>query len=251
MALKDKIANADAKEAPSATTTATTNGKSSSKTDAFKQKGASARAQMTEDQKAIEGTKSDKVAFVCALGDPNRKQARVENKTSIPSYVVVGYKFKVLEDMTVPFAPISADWKTPLDVEPAQERPVKAGTTIALNIVESAMFITRLEFAGKFTGEGTAVYISAKNSGDRPDPLPVLNKAGSGSIKENMELIADMVGATADSKGTPQIKEEFKESFSALYAKKSLTKKSASAKKKAGEGQADIAAAFRLYYANK
>ena len=54
------------------------------------------RAQMSEDEKALEGSKSDKVAFVCALGDPNRKQARVENKTTIPSYVVVGYKVKVL-----------------------------------------------------------------------------------------------------------------------------------------------------------
>lgn len=249
MALKDKIASAQ--ETKTATATATANPKTSTKTDAFKQQGASLRAQMSEDQKAIEGSKSDKVAFVCALGDPNRKQARVENKTSVPSYVVVGYKFKALEDMTVPFAPISENWKTILDVEPMQERQKKAGEVFALNIVETAMLISRLEYAGKFTGEGTAVALSAKTSNDRQDPLPILNKIGAGSIKENMELIADMVGATADTKGTPQIKGEYAESFGALYAKKSLTRKATSAQKKAGEGQADIAAAFRNYYAGK
>jgi hypothetical protein len=248
MALKDKIANAldeQAKATPAPATKAVT------KTEAFKQQGASLRAQMSEDEKALEGSKSDKVAFVCALGDPNRKQARVEKKTTIPSYVVVGYKFKVLEDMTVPFAPIRQDMKTVLDVEPATERQVKAGDIVALNIVETAMFISRMEFAGKFTGEGTSVFLSAKTSQDRPEPLPILNKTGSGSIKDNMELIADMIGADANSKGTPQIKEEYKESFGAIYAKKSLRKKSAGSAKKAGEGQADIAAAFRNYYASK
>lgn len=250
MALKDKIAGATPTE--TAPAPAAKSAKTATKTDAFKQQGASLRAQMSEDQKAVEGSKSDAVAFVCALGDPNRKQARVQNKTSIPSYVVVGYKFKVLEDMTVPFAPIREDYKTPLDVEPAQERQVKAGDIVALNIVETAMFICRLEFAGKFSGEGNEVTLSAKTSQDRIDPLPILNKAGDGSIKENMELIADMVGQTAENKkGTPQIKDEFKESFGALYAKRSLTKKSASTAKKAGEGQKDIAAAFRNFYASK
>ena len=256
MSLKDKVEavnNAGAGVAPAGEATKApkdvATGKSV-KTEAFKQQGASIRAQMSEDQKAIEGSKSDKVAFVCALGDPNRKQARVVSKTSVPSYTVVGYKFKVLEDTTVPFAPIAEKYKTPLDVEPAQERAVKAGEIVSLNLVETAMFISRLEYAGKFSGEGTIVTLSAKSSKDRENPLPILTKRNGGSIKENMELIADMVGATADNKGTPQIKEEFKASFSALYKKRSLGKSTTSAKK-AGEGQADIAAAFRNYYANK
>ena len=222
-----------------------------SSSDAFKQTGAAQRAQMTEDQKAMEGSKSDKVAFVCALGDPNKKQARVEGGNSLPSYVVVGYKFKVLEDMMVPLAPIKADWKSPLDVENISERPVKAGEIVSLNIVETAAFISKLEFAGKFTGEGTGVTLSAKVSSERPEPLPILNKIGTGSVKENMELIADMVGATADSKGTPKIKDEYADIFGVLYSKRSLGKKSTGAGKKAGEGQADIAAAFRALYAKK
>lgn len=271
MALKDKVADAQAttnvteatpataKATKTATATATAPAptpvsaadKSNTRTAAFKQHGASLRAQMTEDQKAMEGSKSDKVTFICALGDPNRKQARRAGKESIPSFTVVGYKFKVLEDMTVPFAPIAKDYKTPLDVEPATEKQVKAGEVVALNLVETAMFISRVEFAGKFSGEGVVVGLSAKTARDRKEPLPILFKLGAGSVKENMEFIADMVGQTADSKGTPKCKEDYEPNFGALYAKKSLKKKSAGTSKSAGEGQADIAAAFRSYYAGK
>lgn len=254
MGLKEKIADAQATEQKVATPTATaTTGKTgvANKTDAFKAKGATLRSQMSEDQKALEGSKSDKVAFVCALGDPNRKQARVEGKVSKDSYTVVGYKFKALEDMTVPFAPLRADWKTPLDVEVPTEKQVKAGEVFHLNLVETARLISRIEYAGKFTGEGTTVALSVKSSKDRPEPLPILGKAGAGSIKENMELIAVMQGADGNgNKGTPVIKEEYAETFGNLYTKKKISKKSAGATKKAGEAQADIAAAFRDYYAN-
>lgn len=256
MALKDKIAAAQGEQAQAAAQNAApapagSAGKgNNTKTEAFKARGVALRAQMSDDQKAVEGSKSDKVAFVCALGDPSRKQARVENKTSVPSYVVVGYKFKALEDMTVPKAPLKQGMKTILDVEPAADRQVAAGEEFALNIVETAMLISRVEYAGRFSGEGTQVALSVKMAGDREDPLPILNKVGAGSIKENMELIADMVGGdgTEKNRGTAQVKDEYAETFGALYTRRSLTKKSAGAVKKTGEGQADIAAAFRAYY---
>lgn len=249
MALSDKI-NAVENSAPATTPKPVAADGKTSATNAFKAKGASIRAQMSEDQKAVEGSKSDKVAFVCALGDPNRKQARVEGKDTIDSYVVVGYKFRVLEDMDVPFAPLKKGMKSILDVEPAATKHASAGSEVSLNIVETAMFISQIEYAGRFTGEGTEVYLSAKSSKDRPEPLPILNKQGQGSIKENLELIADMVGAGEGHKGTPKIKPEYAESFGELYAKKPLTKNGA-AVKKAGEGQKDIAAAFRSLYASK
>lgn len=258
MALKDKIEQAQAKEAaagqapaPAGQAPAPAGGKGvNTKTEAFKAKGAALRAQMSDDQKAVEGSKSDKVAFVCALGDPSRKQARVENKTSVPSYVVVGYKFRALEDMTVPKAPLKQGMRTILDVEEPTERQVAAGEEFHMNIVETAMLISRVEYAGRFSGEGTQVALSVKTSNDREEPLPILNKVGAGSIKENMELIADMVGGdgTDKNRGTAQVKAEYAETFGALYTRRSLQKKSAGAAKKAGEGQADIAAAFRAYY---
>lgn len=253
MALKDKIAEAEGKAAatPTAPAAPAAGAKgANSKTELFKQKGQALRAQMTEDQKAVEGSKSDKVAFVCALGDPARKQARVENKTSVPSYVVVGYKFRALEDMNVPFAPLKQGMKNILDVEEPTEKAVSAGQEFHLNIAETAMLISRIEYAGRFSGEGTQVALSVKTSVDRDEPLPILTKVGAGSIKENMELIADMVGGdgTEKNRGTAQVKDEYAETFGALYSRSRLSKKSAGAAKKAGEGQADIAAAFRAYY---
>ena len=264
MAISDKLnqnanANANPTPAPAPTPSPTPtpsprpqSGKAtaaSNQTEAFRKKGADARANMTEDQKQQEGARAGNVEFICALGDPSRKQSRVDNSTSVPSHVVVGYKFKVNEDTTVPFAPIAENWKTPLDTEEPTERPVKAGEVVNLNIVETARFITRLEYGGRFTGGNIPVGISAKVAKDRTEPLPVLNKLGRGSIKENMELIADMVGADDKHAGTPAIKEEYKASFSALYRKKSLGSKSTGSAQADGETQKVLAAAFRAIYA--
>lgn len=252
MSLSNHVAEQEAKKAVATAPTpvASTKG-ANSKTEQFKQDGANIRSQYTADQKALEGSKSDKVAFVCALGDPNKKQARVEGKQSIDSYAVVGYKFKALEDMTVPFAPIKEGFKSLTDVEPATEKPVKAGEVFALNLVETAQLISRIEYAGKFCGEDETVVLSVKASKSREELLPILSKQGAGSIKSNMELIAEMQGATADSKGTPVIKPEFADSFGKLYVRKTAKRGTGTRDKKAGEGQANIAAAFRNLYASK
>lgn len=254
MAISDALAANAAKAeggAPAATPQKTKAG--NSKADAFRSKGEAERAKMSDDQKAAEGSKSDKVEFVCALGDPNRRQDRVSTGTSVESYVVVGYKFKLLEDMTVPHAPLKEGYKSLIDVEPISEEPKKAGDIVSLNLVEAADFISRVEFAGHFTGGDIQVSLSAKISQDRPEPLPVLNRVGQGSIKEGMELIADMIGGdgTAENKGTPQIKPEFADKFAVLYKKRSVGKKSTGTGKAAGETQKNLAAAFRVIYANK
>ena len=74
----------------------------------FKATGASLRQNMTDEQKLKEGSKRDKVAFVCCLADPNRKQSRMCKSYSRKSFCVVGYKFELLEDTLVPNAPLKA-----------------------------------------------------------------------------------------------------------------------------------------------
>lgn len=214
----------------------------------FKASGQAARAGMSDDQKAIEGSKSDKVAFVCALGDPNKKQTRVEGGQAKDSYTVVGYKFQALEDCTVPVAPLKKGFKHLADVGEFSEKQVKAGETIVCNLVEAGAFISKIEYAGKFTGNGEPVGLSAKCSASREVPLPILRRlTSSGSIKDNMELIADMVGADGTNKGTPQIKPEYAETFGVLYEKRGkVTKPGKGAK--AAEATEDIAAAFRAFY---
>lgn len=220
----------------------------------FKKVGASIRAKMTEDQKAVEGSKRDKVEFVCALGNPANRQDRATEGTTVLSYKVVGYKFRLLEDMDVPRADIKPDWKTMLDVNPPTYEHHAAGDVVALNIVETGIFITQTEFAGQFTGGDTAVICTVKYSQDRGDAMPVLAKVGKGSVKEGMELIADMVGGdgkTLKGGAKPVVKPEFADKFGVLYRKRSLGSKGTGQAKVAGENQANLAAAFRAMYAKK
>lgn len=261
MALSDvtKGANAPAGTATApAPATGTKTGKKGSdgRHDALVNQGRAIRTKMTEEEKQLEGSKSDKIAFVGALGDPNRPQYRKENNEDKPSYVVVGYAFKALEDTVVPRADIKSGFRNFMDVGPMSEESVKAGQTFYLNIFETGAMISKSIYAGSFSGEGVTVTLGAKYAQNREEPLPVLNKQGKGSVKENMILIADMQGASDDPdkkvKGTPVIKEEFASKFSVLYEKRVAGKPGSGAKAKAaGESTKDIAAAFNAFLASR
>lgn len=251
MALSDvtKGAVAPAGNAPVAgTTTAGKKGRDE-RHDKLVAQGSAIREKMSDEEKQLEGSKSDKVAFVGALGDPNKPQFRKENGQDIPSFVVVGYAFKALEDMTVPRADLKSGFKNFMDVGAMSEETVKAGETFYLNVFETGALISKTIYAGSFTGEGVEVTLGAKFAQNRVEPLPVLNKSGKGSVKENMILIADMQGADPAKKvkGTPVIKNEFASKFSVLYEKRVAGKKGSSAGRQAGESTKDLAAAFSAY----
>lgn len=147
-------------------------------------------ASVSDEVKVIEGSKSDKVVFIQCLGDATKTAKRTQGgDPNVPTHLVIGYAFKALEDMTVPCAPYKSSPKDIMDVEPATERPVKAGEEFYLNVVESALLISRPEYCGRFTGEGTTVSLSVKFKNDSEEPRPALVKAGDGSIKENMDLV--------------------------------------------------------------
>ena len=252
-----KVAGATA-EAPKTATApqvggATTATKASSDHEAFRAKGASLRQAKSAEEKAIEGSKSDKVVFIGCLGDPNKPQPRREGKEDVPSIVVVGYKFKALEDMMVPHAPLKQNFKTLMDVEDMTEVPVKAGEEFNLNVFETGALISRPEFAGRFTGEGNSVSITIKFSKSRTEPMPVLKRDGKGSIKETMFEVADMIPNPSDpnGKGTPKVKDEYADKFGVLYTKRKAGKTGSTAKAQSGEVQADLAAAFNAYIKNR
>lgn len=259
MALSDVTKGATASAgttAPAPAVTGTTNAKKGrdNRHDALVNQGRAIRTKMTDEEKQLEGSKSDKVAFVGALGDPNKPQFRKENNEDKPSYVVVGYAFEALEDCVVPRADIKSGFKNFMDVGAMTEENVKAGETFYLNIYETGAMISKSIYAGSFSGKGVTVTLGAKYAQNREEPLPVLNKQGKGSVKENMILIADMQGADPANKvkGTPVIKDEFASKFSVLYEKRVAgrpgTGKSAKA---AGESTKDIAAAFNAFLAGR
>lgn len=236
----------DTTPAPKAGTTANSNAGSE-----FRNTGASLRASLSDDQKAAEGSKSDKVEFIAVLMNPAKKSSRVENKKSIPSHPVVGYKLRLLEDAMVPYAPLKSN--NELDVENITYVQHKAGEVISLNIIETGAFISKVEYGGRFCGNGKAVVIGAAFSKERPgEPRPVLNlEENSGSIKTSMELIADM--KTIDGGTVAVVKDEFKDTFGKLFIKKTVGNKPNrnGQNKVAGESYKNLAAAFRDMYAKK
>ena len=223
------------------------------KIEALKAQGAKIRMEMSEDQKAIEGSKSDKVEFLHALGNPAKKQNRQEDNVNIPSFEVVGCVIKVLEDMVVPVAPLKPDWHDLVDTEDYTEKAVHAGEEVSLTLAEAAIMLSQPEFSGRWTGGAIGVFLGAKGAKNRRVVLPTLNRIGKGSVKENMELIGDMVGGDGTLKGgaKPVLKERFKEQFAPLYAKKTMSKTGTGTVKKQGENQANLAAAMRTLWNKK
>lgn len=213
------------------------------KIEAFKAIGRAERAKLSEDQKALEGSKRNAVAFVACLGDPARKQSRKTKGVYEESFRVVGYRFKILEDMTIKRAKLSDNCKDLLDVQPFTEEAVKAGTEVNLNVAEAGMLIVSPGFDGAIEGEGKRVYVHPINSQTRKDPYPAL-RTTEGSIKENMILIAEMEGQVDGKGGTPKLKEGF-EDFAPLYKRTKTTRAGSGAKAKQLENVEDAAAAFR------
>lgn len=216
------------------------------KSDVFKQKGAAERKKLSADQLAAEGAKSATVTFKGCLGNPAKAQSRVQGGKSINSLTVVGYEFVSTEDVTVNIYPIKEGFKslTDVDYKSGITKTFKAGETIALNAIEMVDFISRNEYAGKFSGEGKEVTLSAKFSNDRPDPLPIL-KAAEGSIKEVMIPVADKVD------GKMVVKEEYAEKFAVLFVRKKAQRGGSSNTAQPGEAEKNMAASFRMFLEQK
>lgn len=239
-------AQTDTAPAPVAPQTAGRGNKSG--LDAFKATGANIRQSLTDDQKAVEGSKAGTLAFVAALGNPMRKQSRVQNGQDIESYEVVGYRFKATEDIKITVTDFKPDWKELTDVVFTGEKQVKAGETFDLNLVETGLLLSDIAYGGKASGNPEKkVMLSATVSQTRKEPRPVLKidtGAGStGSVKEGMLFVAE------NNNGVGVVKAGF-EKFAPLFNKKKLTKV-AGVGRASGEDTANIAAAFRSYYGSK
>ncbi len=217
----------------------------------FKNKGALLRTQMTDEEKEVEGSKSGDVKFITCLANPAKKQSRQDSHlhTDIPSFEVVGYKFELLGDARVPRIPYKVGAKSFDDVESTVTwEEHKAGEIIQLNIMETGLFISQPCYAGQISGEGIVVNLIIKNSRNRPTPRPALRReGGAGSIKTDMEFVAEMVTQPDVKRPVAVCKEEYKENFGNLFnaAKVTKTKGKLEAEKQAHK---DNAAAFNNYF---
>ena len=217
------------------------------RSEGFKRSGKMLRESLTEDQKAAEGSKSNTVTFVHAIWSPAHKQSVTVESTTKPGFKVVGFAFKCSEDVTVPQAPLKDTPVHLADVEGFKgERSVKAGETFILNLVETAMFLGRNEYAGECSGEDKVVRLCASHSAKRDVPLPNLKFANGGSIKAGAVECAINVGDEKTAKW--EVKPGY-EMFANLYKPRRATRGTGGAStKEAGEDTKDIAAAFRQFY---
>jgi len=216
-------------------------------TEDFKNQGQDILSKMSDDEKLALGSKRDTVAFKGVIVDPKSNQSIKKGNRVEKGKVVMGYVLKFLEDTDIPFAPYSkfAGKNDKLAVVyPEKSRHVTAGSTEYLNVYEAMRLVTRPEYSGMFTGEGSEVFIRPASSGSREVPLPTFSSPGAGSIKDNPVEAAEVIN------GEAVVKEEFKASFSGWFEKKRLVggDGKTTKKNKAGDSAMILAAAFNAYF---
>ena len=252
MSVEQNVAEATQETAPQTEGAKAKKG-SNPQAEAFKLEGKRIRDGYDAQTKAILGSKRDKVEFVAAIANPLKKQTRVEKNAPIDSFQIVGYQFRVLEDMDYSFAPLKPEHNGLLDVEKPITKVAKAGEIISLNIAETALFLAKPELDGKTTGGQKPVVIILKFSkfqsgSDSGRPLPALKlDQQQGSVKEVLVDVADKI-TDANGKVIGKVKPEFEPNFGNLYSVKKRGKiggGKTSAPKVTNEG--NIAAAFKAY----
>lgn len=236
-------------------------GANKSKSDAQKLReefvaaGTALRSQMTEEEKNALGSHSDDITFICCLGDPTKPTKRVEaGNKDLPSFTVIGWKFRANADLTIPVAPYKKDSNLPMAVEPATTRAVKAGEEFSLNLAETAMLLSEPQYCGSVTGDGKRVNMGVTVTPATKEPRPQLSSGeGQGSVKGNLICIAD-VKKSADGRIESVVAKPGYEAFQSYFDRR-LNKKtpvrSKSGESKTGKRQQDIALAFRSYFKNK
>jgi len=204
--------------------------------------------------KTLEGSASADLEFCYAIG--GKKQARVVNGVSTSSYKPIGYAFKAIKPIEVPDAPLT----TPNDaytvnLETVGKKQVKAGEEFQLNLVETAMLLSRIEFGGSASAAGRVVTLSGTINKDSVsgDIRPCL-KQQEGSIKDGMVNAAteSQVESQAFGKGTITeytVLPQFEAKFGVFFAKRE--KATTDGVKDNTQNAKNWAAAFRGLYASK
>lgn len=229
--------------------------------EAFRARGASIRNAMSVEEKADEGSLSNKVAFVITLGDPHQNDKRSigkkegSNKTQYEDCIKpVGYKFRALADIEVPSVTLKANANYSFEYEGVNWVPVKAGETFNLTLFEAGLLLSQLKFAGRVNGgDGGEVVLHVTFTKNRIDaqgnmqPLVVLKRIGS-AIKDNIEPIA-VSNVDANGKKSFILKDEYKDKFAWCFKPKSISRSSGSGSKTKENIPANLAGALRDYYA--
>lgn len=207
--------------------------------------------EMTEEEKANLGSKSDTLHFICQLGLASKKRSRKVNGENTDSFTPVGVRLVSDIDIVVPYLKdVTKNNKTGIDPdEDFDYRMVSAGEEFTLTLYEFMYLITRDEYNGRLSahkdGKDFYAYLSVKanaygevyklmdNEGDKKDsktqpfkrkdaklPTPtIIFERNNGSSRENM---VDIDVRTED--GEWVIRKEYKR-FEPLLSKRKGNKR--------------------------
>ncbi len=191
------------------------------KMKAYRKEGEFERGQMSEADKAKEGSARADIAFVTCLSS----KSSISPKDGTP--VPVGYRLQnvsnhpiTVETMKFNVYPTerSKRAKNQFDVDTQNRgtKTVQPGQMFNVNPVEMAALISRLEYSGYFNGgDKGQVKLTAQLVGDESIPRPSLVFTDKNQkIRTIFEEITAKVG---EGKGHWVCKDEYKEEFEALF----------------------------------
>lgn len=177
---------------------------------------------MTEEEKAILGSKSNTLIFKGLLGTQKTSQAKTgKGGVREPSYKPVGLKLEVTEDTQIPQFPVTRTRaKDGLDPSEITYVTAKAGETVVLSLFEFMYLVSRPEYSGYVTvgndPKGGCLGVIAKKFNDPVDPdklpKPSFNYTNGGTPKDSMTPI-DRKNDAGNWEPLP----EYAEKFGALY----------------------------------
>ncbi len=217
--------------------------------------GIEARKFLSEDEKKAEGAKSAEIAFIATIG--GKKQKRVEAKQAVDSYKPIGYRFKANADLMVPESPLVAKGDAYQTKAPTEWRPVKKGETFDLNLVETAILLSKSEFGGTASGDANLVVslCASIDQADGDDIIKPYLRVAQGSIKANL-----ITAATEQSGGvsvggkeavTYIVKPEFQKKFGLIFERKQVGGVGGLSSKDTKDSAKNWAAYLRTAYTKK
>ena len=184
--------------------------------DTLANKGKEMRKIKNQDELALEGSASDTLIFVNALGNPKARD------TMNNSYKVVGYVLKSTKPVSVPTVDLYDKKYIKFGVLP--DRQVPANQEFTVNNFELGMLLSRAEYAGQILGGDRHVVLSAthpqsksnERAGTASEYIPNLKVFGGvkgQSVKDGMVLIGDKVTNPNTHKEEWKVKPEYEEAF--------------------------------------
>jgi hypothetical protein len=221
--------------------------------EVFAKGGRTIRANYDKDEQALEGSMSDTLSFVHAIGNPKNPDA-IHN-----SYKVVGYTLKSTKPISVPTVKLSD--KKYLKFKKVEPRQVAANQEFHVNNIELGLLLSQREYAGQITGGDLKVALSAtcpkakdnERKGTAAEYIPNLKVLGGEkgkSIKDGLVTCGDKSGETEGGVATYQVKPGY-EAFEIFLMGRIGTEGPNKIPRERGEQSKNLAAAFAQLYADK